>query len=141
MKIIGISTRGELLRLFPVYQELRPHLHEFNSFCEQIFAQFNEQFRIYAAIENDSIYGCIGFREMTTTAWGKIVYIDDLITAEEFRGNGAADMLLDFAIEYAKLNDCKEIHLDTGYQRFAAHKVYLNKGFQLNCHHLALKIN
>lgn len=139
--MVNIRTYDELLNVFPVYQELRPHFQLFEDFYQQIIKQFAEKFLLYAAIDNDAVYGCIGFRIMTTTAWGKIVYIDDLITAQNLRGNGAGNRLLDFVIEYARTNDCDEIHLDTGYQRFAAHKVYLNKGFQLNCHHLAMKLN
>jgi hypothetical protein len=48
--------------------------------------------------------------------------------------------LLDYVIDYAKEHNCAQVHLDTGYQRNAAHKVYLARGFQLNCHHLALDL-
>ena len=77
---------------------------------------------------------------MNTLAWGKIIYIDDLITSSQFRSNGAGNKLLDYVIDYAKEHNCAQVHLDTGYQRNAAHKVYLAKGFQLNCHHLALDL-
>ncbi len=35
---------------------------------------------------------------------------------------------------------CNAVHLDSGYQRHAAYRLYLNKGFVLSSHHLALKL-
>jgi GNAT superfamily N-acetyltransferase len=77
---------------------------------------------------------------MTTLAWGKILYIDDLITKNTFTGKGYGKMLLDHATKIAKDNACQQVHLDTGYTRHAAHRLYLKQGFELNCHHLVLKL-
>jgi GNAT superfamily N-acetyltransferase len=68
------------------------------------------------------------------------LYIDDLITKEKNRGKGHGKALLDHATAIARDNECDEVHLDTGYARHAAHKVYLNQGFQMRSHHLSLKL-
>ena len=73
-------------------------------------------------------------------AWGRILYIDDLITREKTRGKGYGKILLDHVTKIAKEAKCNQVHLDTGYTRHAAHKVYLKHGFELNAHHLALKL-
>ena len=54
------------------------------------------------------------------------------------RGYGGA--LLDWLINHAKEGACDAVHLDTGYARHAAHRLYLNKGFRLNSHHMALEL-
>ena len=102
--------------------------------------QYKEGYEIITAYEQDDVVACIGFRFLTTLAWGKILYIDDLITKEKIRGKGYGKILLDHVIQIAREHLCKEVHLDTGYARHAAHKVYLKQGFEFNCHHLALKL-
>jgi hypothetical protein len=47
---------------------------------------------------------------------------------------------MDWMVAHARANGCQGVHLDTGYTRHAAHRLYLRKGLQLNCHHLALDL-
>lgn len=49
--------------------------------------------------------------------------------------------MLKWLQEHAKARQCDAVHLDTGYQRHAAHLAYLRNGFELNCHHLAWKVD
>ena len=63
-----------------------------------------------------------------------------MITKEKNRGKGYGKILLQHVIQIAKQRLCKEVHLDTGYARHAAHKIYLKQGFEFVAHHLALKI-
>lgn len=81
---------------------------------------------------------CMGFRIFETLSWGKILYIDDLITKEKSRKKGFGRVLLEYAIEQGRFHNCSEIHLDSGFHRYDAHRLYLNMGFTLHCHHLSL---
>ena len=81
-----------------------------------------------------------GFRLAEFMAWGRVLYIDDLTTLPEARGQGFAGLLLDWLAEYARQQGCQAVHLDTGYTRHAAHRVYLSKGFELSSHHMAKPI-
>jgi len=105
-----------------------------------VIEQREEGYEIIAIEEEKELVACIGFRFLTTLAWGKILYIDDLITKEKTRDKGYGKILLDHVIQIAREHLCKEVHLDTGYTRHAAHKVYIKQGFEFNCHHLALKL-
>lgn len=69
-----------------------------------------------------------------------MLYIDDLVTHPEKKKMGIGGALLDWLIEQGRQLDCDEVHLDSGFQRHDAHRLYLNKGFELNCHHLAKKL-
>lgn len=62
---------------------------------------------------------------MTMLAWDKILYIDDLIKKEKFRSKGYVKILLNHATKVAKYNEHDQVHLDTGYARHAAQRVYL----------------
>ncbi|WP_222612403.1 GNAT family N-acetyltransferase [Undibacterium flavidum] len=136
---IFIANSDEDINLcFPAFKELRPKLN-FEEFLAQIRRQESQSYKILALRENGIVKSAAGFRFCEFLAWGKILYIDDLTTLPNARGNGFADSLLNWLIEYAKSSSCNAVHLDTGYARHAAHRVYLAKGFQLNCHHMALE--
>lgn len=109
-------------------------------FVTQVMAQYKEGYEIIAVYEQEEVVACIGFRFLTTLAWGKILYIDDLITKEKTRSKGYGKFLLDQIVQIAREHLCQEVHLDTGYARHAAHRVYLKQGFEFKCHHLALKL-
>ncbi|HEV7351061.1 GNAT family N-acetyltransferase [Telluribacter sp.] len=72
---------------------------------------------------------------------GKYIYIDDLSTLPEYRGKGYAGQLLDWILDYARRDGYDEVHLDSGVSeaRTDAHRLYLNKRFQVTSLHFALK--
>ncbi|EFC47340.1 GCN5-related N-acetyltransferase [Naegleria gruberi] len=140
--ILCISTPSQIASCLATYQELRPHLIDEQQFVLQIeHQQKQDGFRLNAISIGDEIVALVGYRIMTTTAWGKIVYIDDLVCKESHRGKGLGSQLLHFVDNFAKENGCKQVHLDSGYQRNAAHKVYLNNGYILGCHHFIKTLN
>ena len=87
--------------------------------------------------EEGKAVAAVGFRYLQFLYNGKHMYIDDLSTLPAYRGNGYAGKLLDFVVSTAKEKGYKAVTLDSGYQRFDAHRLYLNKGFTLNCHHFS----
>lgn len=140
MNIKNITLKDDIAKCYDVYKELRPYLNSSDELVERISAQFNENFRLLAIEDDNLVVACCGFREMNTLAWGKIIYIDDLATHSFYRRRGYANKLLDYVILYAKKNSFVQIHLDTGFQRYTAHKLYLNNGFIIDCHHMQLKL-
>lgn len=79
-----------------------------------------------------------GFRFLEFLAWGKVLYIDDLITNSDVRRNGHDGKLLKWIIEQVKQMNCNQVHLESGPQRYDAHRLYLNHGFKIIGHHFAL---
>lgn len=73
---------------------------------------------------------------------GKYIYIDDLSTLPTQRGKGYAGMLLDWIAEYARKEGFNEVHLDSGVNaaRTDAHRLYLNKRFQVTSLHFVAKV-
>ena len=49
-------------------------------------------------------------------------------------------MLFDWLVSHARENRCEVLSLDSGVQRFAAHRFYLAKRMDITCHHFALKL-
>ncbi len=79
-----------------------------------------------------------GFRFLEFLAWGKVLYIDDLITDSEERRTGHGGKLLKGVIEQGKKVKCDQVYLDSGPQRDDPHRLYLNHGFKIIGHHFAL---
>lgn len=133
------GTDEEINSCFPAFKELRPHL-EFESLLPQVRRQECQSYKILALRQNGQVKSVAGFRVCEFLAWGKILYIDDLSTLSSARGNGFAGELLNRLIESAKNSGCSAVHLDSGYARHNAHRLYLHKGFQLSSHHFALEL-
>lgn len=133
------QTETEISQCFVVVKELRPHLDE-ASFLQQVVRQQAEGYHLMYLKNSENIASILGYRILEYLAWGKILYIDDLATLTTARGKGHGRMLLDWAITQAKANHCNQLHLDSGYTRTEAHRLYLTHGLQLACHHFSMQI-
>lgn len=133
------DTEEAIRRCWPVFRELRPDLTE-SEFLRRWRIQREEGYRIVFIEAGDAVVAAAGFRRMQTMAWGRILYLDDLVALPAERGRGWGSALLVWLQEQARTLQCDAVHLDTGYHRHAAHKAYLRQGFTLNCHHLAWKV-
>ena len=91
--------------------------------------------------DNTRAVAFIGYRKMKMLRTGPIIYIDDLFTLPECRGQGYAGTLLDYVADQAVNEGINTIHLDSGYTLHTAHRLYLNKGYYLACNHFAKAIN
>jgi GNAT superfamily N-acetyltransferase len=134
------ESEKELADCFLVYRELRPQIESERVFVEQMLRQKKEGFVLVYFKEGNEIASCMGFRIYETFGWGKILYIDDLITRAKSRRKGFARALLDYAKVQARKQNCNEMHLDSGHHRFDAHRLYLNFGFKITCHHFAMQV-
>lgn len=139
MEIKFAETEEDLKKCLEVIQALRPHL-TLDQFLSLIPGMKKESYRLAFIEENGKAISACGFRYMTTFFEGKYIYIDDLSTLPEARGKGCAGALFDFVVEIAKVEGLPAVHLDSGHQRFDAHRLYLNKGMKIVYHHFRLEI-
>jgi GNAT superfamily N-acetyltransferase len=133
------ETDADIDACFPAYLALRPHLKR-ERFVAQVRRQQAQGFRILALRDAGIIPGIAGFRLAEFTAWGRIVYIDDLSTLPDHRLQGHGGRLLDWIADHARSQGCVAVHLDTGYARHAAHRLYLDRGYLLSSHHMSLSL-
>ncbi len=130
---------ADIERCYPVMVELRPRLKQ-EEFVERIRRQEQAGFRLLY-LEMDGQVKCVaGFRILENLAWGKFLYVDDLVTksAEVNRGYGSA--VFDWLVRYARGQGCEQLHLDSGVQRYEAHRFYMHKGQAITSHHFAMKL-
>jgi GNAT superfamily N-acetyltransferase len=137
--ILEAVEDSELNKCWLLVQELRPHVSQ-HDFVKAVGEMRHEGYTPVFIQEDDEFVAYVGFREMQMLFSGKIIYIDDLVTAPQHRGKGYASQLLDYIIEIARSKKLKGVHLDSGYLKNEAHRLYLNKGFILRAHHFALEL-
>jgi GNAT superfamily N-acetyltransferase len=119
------QTDAEILRLFPVMAVLRPHLATPADFLARARRQQDESgWRLIYIEDGGEPVACAGFRISEWLAWGKALYVDDLIALESHRGQGFADSLIRWMEALAIREGCAELHLDSGTHRLAAHRFY-----------------
>ena len=66
-----------------------------------------------------------------------VVYTADLVTDDAQRSNGHGARLLQWLRVAAAEAGCDELHLDSGVQRFDAHRFYLRLGMKIASHHFS----
>jgi GNAT superfamily N-acetyltransferase len=136
MEIRNATTDEDISKCFRVMKELRPHLVE-NDFVPLVKTMLTEGYRLAFIEENNTAVAAIGFRYLQLLYNGKQYYIDDLTTLPESRGKGYGGQLLDYVAALAKKEGFDAVTLDSGHQRFEAHRLYLNKGYKIAAHHFS----
>jgi len=140
MKVALATSEIELTRCFPVMAQLRPHLSK-EEFVHQVRRQQQDGYRLAYLEDQGEIRSLAGFRMMEMLAFGKLMYVDDLVTAENHRSRGYGASLFDWLIARARADGCAQLHLDSGVHRFAAHRFYLMKRMEISSHHFSLKLD
>jgi GNAT superfamily N-acetyltransferase len=129
----------DIARSFPVMVQLRPHLVE-AQFLATIRRQEAGGFRLALLEEADEVRAVAGFRVLDTLFGGRILYVDDLVTDGRVRSHGHGAALLDWLARRARGAGCQYLELDSGVQRFDAHRFYLTHRMQISAHHFRLKL-
>lgn len=139
-RIAPATTEDEIRRCFPVMRELRPHFDDEKKFVERV--QFQQQSGyLLAFVESDNeIRAVAGYRYLESLFSGKFVYVDDLVAREADRSLGFGGQLLDWLIDEARQNGCENFELDSGVQRFDAHRFYFRKRMKIAAYHFTLGI-
>lgn len=123
---------------YQTMRQLRPHLDNEHKFVVQVKSQIDAGYHLAYLQEDGTVVALAGYRFLEFLAWGRVLYIDDLITDAATRKNGYGSKLLQWLIQQAQEASCDQVHLDSGPQRHDAHRLYLNYGFKIIGHHFAL---
>ncbi len=139
MTILLATTDEEIQACFPAMHELRPFLAA-DTFVSRVRRMMQDGFQLaYVKTDDGKIPVVGGFRFVEMFHRGKSIYLDDLSTMETHRSEGYGGKLLDWLLELAKNEGCSSFHLDSGVQRFDAHRFYLRKKFNITGHHFAIQ--
>src|SRR5687767_15874146 len=120
--IAHAETDDQIIACFPAMKVLRPHLEE-AQFLSTVRIQQSQGYRLLYLAADGVVTSATGYRIQYFLAWGKVLYIDDLITLPTAKRKGYAGQLLDWLIEEAQTQRCDSVHLDSGFQRHDAHRL------------------
>ena len=133
------DTDDERLACFPVLHQLRRHLKE-EEFLAQLERQRARGYHLAYTTSDEQVAAVAGFDIGEALAWGKNLYVYDLVTAEAHRSQGHGEALISFLRTHALEQGCVLLHLDSGVQRFGAHKFYMREGFHISSYHFSLEV-
>ncbi|HEX9812493.1 MAG TPA: GNAT family N-acetyltransferase [Burkholderiales bacterium] len=139
MSIRVATTEAEIAACYPVMRELRPHIAE-EQFLSRIRSQESAGYRLAYVQEPNGVVAVAGFRVGENLAWGRFLYVDDLVTLPAHRSKGYGAKLLSWLKEEAVKEGCEQMHLDSGIQRKEAHRFYEREGMTMASLHFVEKM-
>jgi GNAT superfamily N-acetyltransferase len=95
-------------------------------------------YRLVAVVTRGRVEAVAGYRYGESLAWDSFLYVDDLVTDERARSKGHGKLLLDWLKREASARGCRDLHLDSGVQRFDAHRFYLRERMNITSHHFGI---
>lgn len=138
-KIAILDSDAKIAEGYAVMAQLRPHLTKAD-FVPRIRRQMEQGYQLVALYEGGSVKAVAGFRMFENLYAGLHMYVDDLVADESSRSQGYGGVLFDWLVRHAKENGCGQLHLDSGVQRFSAHRFYLQKRMHIVSHHFSLEL-
>jgi GNAT superfamily N-acetyltransferase len=138
--LIQLAESIEQIRAcHPVMRELRPHVAE-EEFVDRVQRQQEQGYRLAFLVEAGEPVAVAGFRVLENLAWGRFLYVDDLVTRPDRRSAGHGRTLLAWLHTVARREACAELHLDSGVQRVDAHRFYAREGMELSSYHYRTRL-
>lgn len=134
------ETDDDIARCFAVMHQLRTHLQR-DEFVPTIRRLEAGGFQLAFLEDGGDVRAVAGFRIMDNLFSGRILYVDDLVTDGNVRSRGYGTKLLAWLSDRAREARCKALELDSGVQRFDAHRFYLTNRMVINCHHFRLSLD
>jgi GNAT superfamily N-acetyltransferase len=132
-------TDEDILDCHPVLAQLRPHLPR-DRLVARVRLQMEQGYRLVCLATADGPVAVAGYRLLETLAWARILYVDDLVTLANARSQGHGRALFAWLVRAARCEGCASLQLDSGVQRFDAHRFYLRERMVISSHHFSLPL-
>ncbi len=140
IRIAIAKTPAEIGGCFEVMRELRPRFTDRKKFVEQVRRQQRSGYLLAFVEEDGEVRAVAGYRFIEWLFSGRFLYVDDLVTREKDRSAGYGARLMDWLIERAREAKCTSLDLDSGVQRFDAHRFYFTRRMTIRSYHFSLPI-
>jgi GNAT superfamily N-acetyltransferase len=132
-------TDHEIRECSAVMRQLRPHIAEAD-FVQRVKTQQRAGYQLGYLADGGVVRCVAGFRIVENLASGRVLYVEDLVTGSECRSTGYGQRMLNWLVAQAKAAGCDTLELDSGVQRFGAHRFYLRNRLDIVSHHFRLNL-
>jgi len=112
-----------------VHRQLRPHLPV--DYARRLSEVFANGARMALVVDGRAVRCVSLWRVIENTHEGRRLYVDDLVSDETCRSQGAGKMMLDWLEKKAVSLGCSALTLDSGVQRQRAHRFYFREGMHI----------
>ena len=126
----------EISSSYAVMRQLRTHLNE-DECLEKVKRMRRSGYRLAAATEDGMVRCVAWFRISEVLAYGKFLYVDDLVSAGDTRSAGHDERVLDWLAGVAREEGCGSLQLDAGVQRHEAHRAYFRQELKTSSYHFS----
>jgi GNAT superfamily N-acetyltransferase len=141
MEIREAVRDADVHRLYPVVHVLRPHIASADDLVARAVRQRKQSgWRLIYVEDKGEPVAAASFRISEWLAWGKALYVDDLVALESHRGQGYAEALMRWMEALARKEGCAEFHLDSGTHRLAAHRFYHRLKLSITSFHFSKRL-
>ena len=134
MKIELAESDHDILSCFEVMRHLR-NLKDEATFLDQVRLQQKSGYRLAALRDGGDPLAVAGFRLGENLAWGRHLYVDDLVTHPANRSKGYGSAILVWLAEFGRSEGADQLHLDSGVLRDNAHRFYQHEGLEISSYH------
>ncbi|QRP50107.1 GNAT family N-acetyltransferase [Amycolatopsis sp. FDAARGOS 1241] len=135
---LGAGDPRSESELFPLLRQLRPHLTR-EQFGELVTTGHEQGLRYFVAYAGGAAPAAAGYRLLVTSC-GRLLYVDDLMTAEEARSTGVGRRPMSEVEQPARRHGCTRLEPDSGVSNTAAHRFYIRNEFDLIAYHFAVAV-
>jgi GNAT superfamily N-acetyltransferase len=136
-RIAIAKTPAEIGRCYEVMRELRPHFATRTKFVERVRRQQRDGYLLAFVEADNEVRAVAGYRYLESLFSGRFLYVDDLVTRARDRSAGYGGKLLDWLVQQAREKKCDNLELDSGVQRFDAHRFHFVKRMKISSYHFA----
>jgi len=134
MTIRLATTDADIARCYSVMAQLRPHLVE-DEFVARVRRMQAEGFHLALLEDSGAVAAVAGYRYYDKLFSGRNLYVDDLVTDATRRSRGHGAALLEWLGAEARRHGCVQLELDSGVQRFDAHRFYFREQMHVSAYH------
>jgi GNAT superfamily N-acetyltransferase len=141
MEVKEAVTNADVRRLHSVIRVLRPHIASADDLVARAERQRGQSgWRLIYVEDKGEPVAAASFRVSEWLAWGKALYVDDLVALESHRGRGYAEALMRWMEALARKEGCVEFHLDSGTHRLGAHRFYHRLKLSISSFHFSKRL-
>ena len=126
MSIKVAESDAEIDSCFEVMSLLRPHLKR-EEFVALIRNMEPQGYRLAYLMADDAVQAVAGYRIIDMLRTGRMLEVDDLVSATSARSKGYGKQLLNWCYDLARENGCSVVELDSAVHRADAHRFYFRE--------------